>query len=665
MKIIKTVGVVGAGTMGSALAQKFSQGNFKVILADRAMNFVEKGLNGIKATLSEAADKKVFTKEQVANFLFNLKCTDNLNDLKECDLVIEAIFEDFKSKTDLFRALGVTLNNETIIATNTSSFSVTELAKSIIHPERFIGLHYFYHAAKNRLIEIIPGEKTSSETFETAKNFSIQTGKDAISCKDSYGFVVNRYFVPWLNESVRLLEEGIANIPTIDEVCMETFGIGMGPFALMNATGVPVSYHAQKTLEVFGNFYKVAEKLKAQTEAKQNWDLNGKISLDETTRKIISERMLGIVFFVCSQLLDEKVCTATDINRGARIGLRWRKGPVELMKRLGEKEVERLIRQVCEKYKSEMPKSIGQNFWKMNFVELEKKGKKTILTMSRPEDLNALNEEVMKQLSEKFDKANNDKIIETIFLVGSGKAFVAGADIKFFVKNIQANSIDKIESFTKFGQEVFRKIDDSSKKVVAILNGIALGGGLELALCADVILALPKATVAFPETGIGIYPALGGTQRCAKRVGKYLSKYLIHTGRMLNAKEANEIGLVDKIISTEEMFGLLSGKIEIPKTETKTLNEKWQAVEDFFKRNPIENILSKRCVDTILTKEESDKLCKTINYKAPIALKISDKLIEEQNGVDSELEYLKIVFTSEDALMGLNSIGKKVEFKGA
>ena len=122
----------------------------------------------------------------------------------------------------------------------------------MVNPERFIGLHFFYHAAKNRLVEIIPGEKTTSETLQAARLFSVLAGKDAIDCTDTYGFAVNRFFVPWLNESVKLLQEGIATKSEIDAVCMKVFGIGMGPFALMNATGVPIAYHAEKTLEVFG-----------------------------------------------------------------------------------------------------------------------------------------------------------------------------------------------------------------------------------------------------------------------------------------------------------------------------------------------------------------------------------------------------------------------------
>lgn len=664
MKMIKTVGVIGAGTMGAALAQKFAQENFKVILNDREMPAVERGLSNICKMLNEGVAKKVFTDLQVKNCLANITVTDHLPDLQSCDLIVEAIYENLQAKTELLLQLSQIIPAETIIATNTSSFSVTELAQSVVYPERFIGLHYFYHAAKNRLVEIIPGERTSSEVFEKAKIFCVQSGKDAITCADAYGFVVNRYFVPWLNEAARLLEENVAGIATIDEVCMKTFGIGMGPFALMNATGIPVAYHSQKTLEIFGELYTVSEKLKQQTEERQNWNLEGDISTDENIRTRISERMLGIVFLVCAQLLDENVCTATAINRGARIGLQWKKGPMEMMRQYGESEVKRLTKQIADLYKTPLPQSVGNNFWQMEYVTLQKKNDLALITMDRPEDLNALNEEVMQQLDEKFKAAEEDPSVKTIFITGSGKSFVAGADIKFFVKNIKSDQIDRIESFTAYGQKVFENIDSSHKKVIAVLNGLTLGGGLELALCADVIFALPKAQMAFPETGIGIYPGLGGTQRSAKKIGKALSKYLIHTGKMLNATDAFDIGLVDGIITLEEMFELFSGTKQIFVERKVELSEKWKNIQHFFEKNSIDRMLSHQFVTNGLKSEEAEKIFSTIQRKAPLALSTADKLIDEAGGCPSELKHLKEIFSSSDALLGLSSIGKPVQYQG-
>jgi len=391
MKMIKTVGVVGAGTMGSALAQKFAQEGFNVILADQSATLVEKGLNNIKSMLKEGVQRKVFTQSQVDIFLTHIKGTEKLTDLKECDLVIEAIYENFEAKTKLLKNLSKIVEASCILATNTSSFSVTELSAFVKNPERFIGLHFFYHAAKNRLVEIIPGESTSKEVLDSIKVFSALAGKDAISCTDAYGFVVNRFFVPWLNEAVRLAEKGIPK-EAIDKVCRKIFGIGMGPFELMNATGVSVAYHSEKTLEIFGPLYKVSPLLKLQAESGKPWPLDDieHCRPDTETEKIIRERMYGIVFLICIQILDEKICTATEINRGARIGLQWKKGPFDLMNELGIIEVVSLLMQIIYLYDLELPSSIGEYFWKTENIKSEKRDKSIIINIEQPETLNAL-----------------------------------------------------------------------------------------------------------------------------------------------------------------------------------------------------------------------------------------------------------------------------------
>jgi enoyl-CoA hydratase/3-hydroxyacyl-CoA dehydrogenase len=333
------------------------------------------------------------------------------------------------------------------------------------------------------------------------------------------------------------------------------------------------------------------------------------------------------------------------------------------MKQYGEAEVKRLVKDYCEIYGETLP-DISSSHWEMEFVTLKKNGDRAILTMNRPEDLNALNEEMIRQLDEKFSIAENDVAIKTIFITGTGKAFVAGADIKFFVDNIKRNSLDKIVEFTSYGQQVFEKIDKSKKNIVAVLNGMALGGGLELALCADVILAIPKATMAFPETGIGIYPGLGGTQRTIPRVGKGLAKFLILTGKMLSAKEANEIGLIDGIISIVDMFEILDGEKSIPEIEIKELSAKWKSYSDFFSKNRFAQIMSGNYFNDILEKEEIMQLVKIMGYKAPIAMQIADELIEQAKGPQSELEKLTTIFNTSDAMLGLSSIGKRVEYQG-
>ena len=284
--------------------------------------------------------------------------------------------------------------------------------------------------------------------------------------------------------------------------------------------------------------------------------------------------------------------------------------------------------------------------------------------MSRPEDMNALNEEVMSQLDNRFSEAESHSEIDTIIITGSGKAFVAGADIKFFVKNMRSNTIGNIVAFTKYGQRVYDKIDRSSKKVVAILNGLTFGGGMELALCADILLAVPKTKIAFPETGIGIYPGLGGTQRTAKKIGKGLTKYLILTGQMLGAKQAQEIGLIDGIIQLPEAFDIISGEKDIPLGTEIKLSEKWKAIDSLFRKNSYRSIISGTYTNGSLDTDNVVKLAKTMSFKAPIAMDFAEELIDEAQGPSSELDKLVDIFRTKDALLGLTSIGRRVTYSG-
>ncbi len=674
-----TVGIVGAGTMGSAIAQKFAQQEFKAILVDVKDEILVRAMNSIKKTLDEGVTRKLFTPQQVNEILSRITPTTDLGELNACQIVIEAVFEDLRVKKELFQKISTIVSSDCIIATNTSSFSVSELARSITFPERFIGLHFFYHAAKNRLIEVIPGTETSSETIKKTLQIIRRLDKDPIMCKDSNGFVVNRFFVPWLNEAVRMNEEGIASRKMIDEIFGNIFGVSLGPFALMNATGVPIAYHSQVTLyKSFGRLYEPAKSLEEQALKNEPWsfqeDQNEKRTKDNNISSVkneIKNRILGLMFFIWGQLLSEQVCNFGDIHRGAKIGLRWRNAPYQLVSRYGKEGVMRLSQKIAEKWELDLPESLASNnweaTWKPNFVLSQKRGNVGYLIVNRPEDLNALNPKVISEIERAFTKLENDADVEVIILTGTGKAFVAGADIKFFIKNIEKQRFDLIREFTKHGQDVLNRIDNASKLVITFVNGIALGGGLELALCGDLILASPRAIMGFPETGIGIYPALGGTQRTPKRVGKSVAKYLIYTGTRLDASQALEIGLIDKILTWDEIDALMDGEKNfiselISRTQTtatpKVKNEFWDEITTFLEKHSIHDIFE---LTNNLEKFEKlspveRKLCKKVSKKAPIALKIAEKLINEQKGVMSELEHLETVFKTKDALLGLKSV---------
>ena len=231
--------------MGSGIAQKSAQELYDVQMVDREAQWVERGQKIIADFLAEAIERRIFRPAEVDAIKSRVRSvvgTENVD--PTTDLVIEAVFEDFDVKTAVFATLDEVCDEHTILASNTSSLSVNELAEATRRPDRFVGLHFFFHPAKNRLIEIIPAESTSAATLSAVEQYCKTMGKVVIVCKDRPGFVVNRFFVPWLNEACLLLDEGVGTMAQIDAVARDAFRIGLGPFALMNLTGPTIALHA-------------------------------------------------------------------------------------------------------------------------------------------------------------------------------------------------------------------------------------------------------------------------------------------------------------------------------------------------------------------------------------------------------------------------------------
>lgn len=347
----KTVAVVGAGLMGSGITQKIIQSGYPVILHDRDGKALEKCLEKIAQSLYQGVALGLFTTVNMAEFLKRVQTTTDLADLSEVDLLVEAVFEDLKLKQNLFKDLEAIVKPDTILGTNTSSFLVKEIAEAVDTADRVIGLHYFYHAAKNSLLEIIPHEFTSDDCLQRCKEFGRSHRKTVIVCRDLPGFVVNRFYIPWRNEAFRLLEEGAADIYSIEEVLKQTFNIGLGPFGLNNLTGTGVAYHASLGLaSKLGDFYTPADNLKALALGEGKWPLPETGVVDESKRELIIERVMGAVFHVCTSLLAEGGARMEDIDTGAKTALRWSKGPFELMEDFGKDKSEDFIGRICKRY---------------------------------------------------------------------------------------------------------------------------------------------------------------------------------------------------------------------------------------------------------------------------------------------------------------------------
>lgn len=252
MTAINTIGVCGAGSMGAGIAQVFAQAGYKVLLYEINADVLKKAQAGIEKNLTQAVEKNKLTDAQKNNTIANLIYETALENIK-ADLIIEAIVEKTEAKKELFATLAKNNADNTILATNTSSLSVTEIAQNIPNPERVAGLHFFNPAHLMKLVEVVRGAQTSESTIATLKEIVEKTGKNPVISKDSPGFIVNRVARHYYVESLKLLEDGVAPKETIDSL-LESAGFKMGAFKLMDFVGHDINFAVTKSLfEAFHN----------------------------------------------------------------------------------------------------------------------------------------------------------------------------------------------------------------------------------------------------------------------------------------------------------------------------------------------------------------------------------------------------------------------------
>ncbi len=241
---IKKIGVLGAGTMGNGIAQVAAQSGFEVVMRDIEERFVENGLKAIEKFLSKSVEKGKMTEDQKKDVLARIKGTTRMEDLKDVDFVIEAVFEDLELKKNVFRQLDELTKDHVILTTNTSSMSVTEIAVSTKRPEKVAGMHFFNPAPLMRLVEVIRGYHTNDETVRIVMEMARKFGKEPVEVKkDTPGFIVNRLLMPHFIEAIKMAEEGIASIEDIDKAVKLGLNYPMGPFELMDLTGIDIALH--------------------------------------------------------------------------------------------------------------------------------------------------------------------------------------------------------------------------------------------------------------------------------------------------------------------------------------------------------------------------------------------------------------------------------------
>ncbi|MEZ5333360.1 MAG: 3-hydroxybutyryl-CoA dehydrogenase [Thermoanaerobaculia bacterium] len=240
---IEKVGVLGCGLMGSGIAEVCARAGLSTVVREVEQGFLDKGLARIEKSLGKAVEKGKLSAEDRDATLGNLHGTTSVDDLADCDLVIEAIVENLEEKCSTFAALDRAVQKDALFASNTSSLTITEIAMATERTDRFLGLHFFNPVPVMKLVEVVRTLMTSDESFAAASAFVERIGKQPVACRDNSGFIVNRLLVPYLLDAIRAYEEGVGSVEDIDKAMSLGCGYPMGPLTLLDFVGLDTTYY--------------------------------------------------------------------------------------------------------------------------------------------------------------------------------------------------------------------------------------------------------------------------------------------------------------------------------------------------------------------------------------------------------------------------------------
>ncbi len=350
MREIKTVGVVGFGTMGALIGWNAAMSGYRVVFKELNDDLVKSMYEkGIVKPLAKRVAKGKMTQEQADELAARITGTSHYEDLAVCDLVIEAAIEKMDLKIQVFADLSAACPADTILVSNTSTFLIEKLMEKVDHPERTAGMHYFFPANVNRLVEVIRQPQTSDDVYESLMEFARKNRKVPITVKDFPGFAINPVFIG----SYMVLDSFCGdqyNDITLEKLSQEALGVKFGIMWVQNGTGIATCYHAGESMVEYlrdsdVGFPPMPESLKAKFEAGELWDTeNGEVLADEAAGRKVKDRMLGAIFAISTHLIEKGVVSVKDLELGIITSLAWPKGPFTMMNELGMEEVARLVK---------------------------------------------------------------------------------------------------------------------------------------------------------------------------------------------------------------------------------------------------------------------------------------------------------------------------------
>ena len=586
---IDRVAVLGAGNMGHGITEVVAIAGYDVTMRDIETEFLESGYEDISWSLDKLAESDRLD-EPPEDVLARIETTTDLEAaVGDADLVIEAAPEELELKHEIFSDLDEYTHDDAILASNTSSLPITDIAAATDRPGSVVGTHFFNPPVKMDLVEVICGEETTDETAETAYEFVESIGKTPIDVgKDVRGFVVNSVLGPLGDEAAWIVSEGDAGIREADATMVHERGYPMGPFELGDLTGIDIGYQVRTEAgqpvppivaqqveagdlgrKTGAGYYdyedrEASETPQADGEAVDGADYGPEDVSDSFDWLRIEARIIN----EAAKLIGNDVATADAIDTGLRLGAGFPEGPCRRADKLGLDTVLEKLESLYEQYGEDRYEpaaylhelvesgrtgedagagfhdygSDGERTYATIDVELGEDGHLAI-ELDRPERLNALSRDLMDEVVHALESTDIDEVRVVTFEGAGDRAFSAGADITGF-SGLEPHEVEITP--------MFQAVAEYPRPTLAKIDGFCLGGGHELALACDLRIATKGSEFGFPEINLGLVPGGGGTQRAIRMLPEARAKELVFRGNRIDAETAEEWGLINRAVPDGE-----------------------------------------------------------------------------------------------------------------